>query len=131
MVGNKDIIKIQNLVVDSYASVMLDDLKKQLNSCTDIELIQEDKAIHDGEKCDLTLALNFAISVASSVISGIILDYLKSIFARNKHPKDYQWELLIYLDGCSKVTIQQEQGVVLVDFEKVTSEQLTEDDENA
>lgn len=123
MSERESIVKIQNLELDGVSPLMMNDLKEQLSHCDGVQSIQAEKVLHEGEKCDLTLALSLVASVATGIVASAIYDYLKSVFSRRIHPKNYQWKLMIQSDKTMKVSVYEKNGVVLVDVQNAESEE--------
>lgn len=110
-------IEVRNLEVDTYASIMLNDFKEQFVSFDGVRFLSGKKLQRKGEKCDLAWLANFGISVGAGVISGIIIELAKSVYAHHLHPKDYRWELYVKSDRCLKITVYKKDGVILVDVQ--------------
>ncbi len=127
MLERENILEIENLEVDTFSSIMLNDFKEQLDKYDGIQFIAENKAQREGEKCTLTLAVNFALSVAAGVVSGLLIELCKSVYSRHAHPKGYRWKFKIKMDkGYSKAIVYKDLGVVVVDIQKIESEKLPE-----
>lgn len=126
MLEQKSALVVENCKIDSYSSIMLDDLNKQLSHYEGVYLVREEKSKKDGEKCALTMIVEFAISVGASVVSGALLELLKSVYAHHVHPKEYKWELLVTTKECLKIVVYKDKGVVLVDIQEASPETPTE-----
>ena len=110
-------IEVRNLEVDTYASIMLNDFKEQFVSYDGVRFLSEKKLQREGEKCDLTWLINFALSIGAGVISGVIIELLKGVYAHHLHPQNYQWQLCVKLDRCLKITVYKKDGVISVDIQ--------------
>lgn len=126
MLEQESTLSVENCKIDTYSSIMLDDLKKQLGHYDGIHLVKEGKSQKGGEKCALTMMVEFALSVGAGIVSGVLLELLKSVYSHHVHPKGYKWELLITTKECSKIVVYKDNGVVLVDIQEASPETPTE-----
>lgn len=130
MMKTREILKIQNLNNDIVSSNMLDDFKTQFSRREGIQLVDEEHMSPEGEKGFLSSAVSFLINIAINTISGLIVEYLKNVYARHKKPEAYEWNVAIERDnGLEKVTYQvivcQTDGVITV--RKIGTRTLSEE----
>lgn len=119
MLEKEGTLEVRNIEIDGFSSIMLDDFKEHFMHYDGIRFIAAEKPQREGEKCELTLLVSFAISLSAGVASGIIIELLKNVYTHHVHPKDYKWKLFLKSDKCSKIIVYKEDGVILVDIQDV------------
>ncbi len=116
---NQKILKIQSLNQDIVSSNMFDDFKGQFARYDGVQLLNEEHTASAEEKGIISFGASFLLNVAINVVSGLIIGFLKSVYAKHKKTDGYEWEVAVELgDGLEttvyKVTIYEENGMIMV-----------------